>query len=114
MAADHVQFPGPLVERHAGSVDQVGDAMNLARSAVRDVTMDTGAYGQLCQFLPGILSPVFGIGVDALHSAVDVLHETAANLRTTAASMSATDEAGARRITKAGGGHGGPAMELPL
>jgi hypothetical protein len=115
MAADHVQFPGLVVEQHAGRVEQVGDAMDLARSAVRDVTMDAGAYGQLCQFLPGMLSPVFGIGVDALHSAVDVLHETAASLRTTAASMSAADTAGARRIRRAGDGDGGsPALELPL
>jgi hypothetical protein len=111
MTADHVQFPGYLVERHAGSVEQISDAMNLARSAVHEVTMDNEAYGQLCQFLPGILSPVFGMGADALYKAVDVLHETAASLRTTASSMSATDVASGERITKAGGG---PAIELPL
>jgi hypothetical protein len=110
MAGELVQFPSRQVERHAGSVDQVADAVQTARSAVHDVSMDTGAYGILCQFLPGILSPVFGLGLDALNSSVDALHETAAELRTTVASMSGTDEAGAGRITKAGP----PAIELPL
>ena len=113
MAAGEVQFPAYLVERHAGSVDRVSDAMDTARGAVHEVAMDTGAYGQLCQFLPGILSPVFGLGLDALHKTVDVLNETAANLRTTAADMSATDTASSQRITRAGDGiH--PAIELPL
>ncbi|NMO50151.1 hypothetical protein HH310_02960 [Actinoplanes sp. TBRC 11911] len=113
MAADHVQFPGAMVERHAGSVEQVGHAMGLARSAVHEVTMDRGACGQLCQFLPAILSPVFDLGLDALYSSVDVLSETAANLRTTAESMSATDAASGQRITRAGDS-GREAMELPL
>ena len=112
-AADQVRFPGHDVERHAGSVERVSDAMELARSAVHDVTMDSGAYGQLCQFLPSILSPVFGLGVDALYQAVDVLHETAANLRDTAATMSATDAASGERITRVGDG-AGPALKLPL
>jgi hypothetical protein len=113
MPADEVRFPGYLVERHAGSVDNVADSMQTARSAVHDVTMDTGAYGQLCQFLPGILSPVFDLGLDALYKTVDVLSETAASLRTTAAEMSETDAASGRRISKAGDGNG-PALELPL
>ena len=113
MAADHVQFPAPMVERHAGSVDAVSDAMATARSAVREVAMDTGAYGQLCQFLPGILTPVFGMGADALYKTVDVLTETAASLRTTAADMAATDTAGGQRITRAGDGDR-PALDLPL
>jgi hypothetical protein len=93
-----LRFPGRAVERHAGSVDQVAEAMETARSAVRDVTMDHDAYGMLCQFVPGVLSPVFEAGVDALHGSVDALHETAARLRSTAASMTATDEASGRRI----------------
>ena len=112
MPAEMVQFPAQQVERHVHSVEQVADAMQTARSAVHDVTMDNGAYGVLCQFLPAILSPVFGAGADALYSTVDSLHETAAKLRGTAVSMAGTDEASGHRITKAAGGH--PAIELPL
>jgi hypothetical protein len=63
--------------------------------------MNPGAYGILCQFLPGILSPVFERGLDALNSSVDALHETAAELRATVTSMVGSDEAGAGRITAA-------------
>jgi hypothetical protein len=110
MAGELVQFPVQQVERHAGSVEQVAGAMETARSAVRDVTMDSGAYGILCQFLPGILTPVFERGADALYSSVDALHETAASLRRTATGMFGTDEASGNHITKAG--H--PTIDLPL
>jgi hypothetical protein len=110
MAGELVRFPVQEVERHAGSVEQVADAMETARSAVRDVTMDTGAYGILCQFLPGILTPVFERGADALYGSVDALHETAARLRSAAASTFGTDEASGNRITRAG--H--PTIDLPL
>jgi hypothetical protein len=109
VAAEQVQFPTHLVERHAGSVDWVSDAMETARSAVHEVTMDTGAYGELCQFLPALLSPVFSIGADVLCASVDALHETAAKLRTTAATMSGTDAASGNRIAAAG-----PTLQLPL
>lgn len=108
--ADHVQFPGYRVEQHASTVDDVHDAMQTVRSAVHEVTMDNGAYGQLCQFLPGILSGVFEAGLDAMYQTVGVLQETATNLRTTAREMSATDAGGHERITQAGGS----GLELPL
>jgi hypothetical protein len=113
MAADLVQFPAPQVERHAGTVDRVSDAMQTARSAVQEVTMDVDAYGQLCQFLPGILSPVFGMGVDALNSTIDALQETATKLRTTAATTQGTDVASGERVARAGNSTG-PAIQLPL
>ncbi|MBU2670226.1 hypothetical protein KOI35_42670 [Actinoplanes bogorensis] len=113
MAADQVQFPAYQVERHAGSVERAADAMETARGAVHEVAMDSEAYGKLCQFLPGILSPVFELGLDALNTTVDVLGESAAKLRATAADMSATDISSGHRITRAGDGNR-PAIELPL
>jgi hypothetical protein len=101
MSGDLVRFPVHEVERHAGRVEQVADAVETARSAVHDVTMDHAAYGILCQFLPGILSPVFALGADALHRSIDALHETAASLRDTVTDLTGTDEASGHRITKA-------------
>jgi hypothetical protein len=101
MTGAGLEFPARPVEQHAGHVEQVADAVATARAAVHDVTMDNGAYGMLCQFLPGVLSPVFGLGVDALAGSVDALQETAARLRGTAAAMLGTDEASSRRITGA-------------
>jgi hypothetical protein len=108
-----VQFPVALVQQHAGTVDRVSDAVGVARSAVREVTMDTQAYGQLCQFLPAILNPVFDLAVDALHGTIDSLQETATKLRTAATSTDHTDVGSGRRI-QAAGNQGRPPIELPL
>ncbi|NJC83982.1 type VII secretion target [Planosporangium mesophilum] len=115
MSADGglVQFPVDVVRQHAGSVDQVSEAVETARSAVREVTMDTQAYGLLCQFLPALLSPVFELGAEALHSSVDALRETAADLRTAAVNTVGTDVSSAQRIGAAGES-GRPRLELPL
>jgi hypothetical protein len=108
-----VQFPIAAVQQHAGTVAEVSGQMARARSAVHEVTIGTEAYGQLCQFLPAILSPIFGMAVDLLSEATDALQETALNLRTTAIETEATDVDGARRVMAAGG-QPGPALELPL
>jgi uncharacterized protein YukE len=112
MPADGMQIPIDAVRAHAGTVDQVGAEMEQARSAVTEVTMDTGAFGQLCQFLPAVLSPVFGLALDALDGTIDALHSTADDLRATADAASATDAGSARRVTAADSGR--PLIELPL
>jgi hypothetical protein len=47
---EYLQFPPAEMRRHAGSVEAIADAVRDARAAVHAVTMDTEAYGQLCQF----------------------------------------------------------------
>jgi hypothetical protein len=113
MSGDGVQLPIPAVRGHAGTVDGVADEVEQARSAVREVTMDTQAFGVLCQFLPGLLAPVFGLAVDTMNGSIEALRETASGLRAVADSAQATDESGARRITAAGRPAGG-LPELPL
>jgi hypothetical protein len=105
-----IEFPAASVSQHAAAVSEAADQMKQARSAVREVTMDSQAYGQLCQFLPGLLSPVFGIAVEVMNDAVDALEETALKLRTTATEMDATDAGSARRVEHAAG----PGLDLPL
>jgi hypothetical protein len=105
-----MQIPIDVVQAHAGRVDQAGDAMREARSAVAEVTMDTQAYGQLCQFLPGLMSPLFALASGALNRSVDALGETAVNLRTSAREAAGADTASSRRIDTAGR----PRIELPL
>ncbi|NJC66020.1 ESX-1 secretion-associated protein [Planosporangium flavigriseum] len=104
-----VQFPVAVVQQHAGTVDRVSDAVETARSAVHAVTMDAHAYGQLCQFLPALLNPVFGLAVDTLYRTVDSLQETATRLRTAATNTEYTDVSSAQRMNAAG-----PRIELPL
>ena len=72
--------------------------------------MDSEAYGQLCRFLPALLSPLFGDAVGVINDAVEALGETALKLRSTATALQAADAASARRVDTAAG----PGIELPL
>ena len=105
-----VQFPAALVLRHGAAVSDASEQMAQARAVVREVTIDSGAYGQLCQFLPGILSALFGNAAEAINDAVDALGETVLKLRATATDMTATDAGSARRLDSAAG----PGLALPL
>ncbi len=109
-----VQFPVETVRQHAATVDLVADAVEVARSAVHQVTMDSQAYGQLCQFMPAMLGPVFGLAVEALYESVGSLQETASNLKTAAATTQETDLGSQRRLLATGGQQQGPLLELPL
>ncbi|WP_203840575.1 hypothetical protein [Winogradskya humida] len=75
--------------------------------------MDTQAYGQLCQFLPGLLSPIFAIAIGAFDDADDSLRETADKLRAVVAGTTSTDDLTSQNVRAAGGGPG-PLPELPL
>lgn len=54
-----MEFPAASVLQHAIEVSGASDQLTQAREAVREVNMDNQAYGQPCQFLPGLLSPLF-------------------------------------------------------
>jgi hypothetical protein len=97
-----MQFPADSVRRQAATVDAIAADVEQARSAAGQVTMDTQAYGMLCQFLPGLLMPVFAVAVTTLDGSADGLRETAADLRVTADQMDGTNQSSARRITAAG------------
>ena len=72
--------------------------------------MDAEAYGQLCEFLPGLLNPLFNQAVSAMADATDALRETADNLRAAVVSVAATDATASERVTTAGA----PLLDLPL
>jgi hypothetical protein len=105
-----VEFPADAVLQHAGAVSGVSNEMAQARAAVGQVVMDSQAYGQLCQFVPTLLSPLFGNATEVMNDAVEALGETALKLRTTASSMTATDAGSAANLKAAGT----PTIELPL
>ena len=105
-----VQFPADAVLRNAAATDEASERMAQARSAVHEVTMDSDAYGQLCQFLPTRLSPLFGDAVEVVNGAVEALGETALKLRSTVTAIQVADAANASRIANAAG----PGIELPL
>jgi hypothetical protein len=97
-----IRFPAEAVRQHASVVGEVAEQMAVARSAVCEVSMDARAYGEICGFLPGLLSPLFGAAVEVMNGAVDALSETALKLRVTAETIEATDVDSAYRLTEAG------------
>ena len=99
-----IQLPIESVQQHAVSVDRLSAVMDTARQAASAVTMDSQAYGQLCQFLPGILNGVFDLAVDAMRDSAEVLRHTATTLNTGATVTSDTSVASARLLRAAGGG----------
>jgi Excreted virulence factor EspC, type VII ESX diderm len=99
-----MQFPVEAVRQHAAVVGEVAEQMAVARSAVREVSMDRQAYGEICQFLPGLLEPLFAGAVEVLNGAVDALSETALKLDATAATIEAADVDSARGLIEAGRG----------
>ncbi|MET8148282.1 hypothetical protein ACIBSW_26950 [Actinoplanes sp. NPDC049668] len=105
-----VEFPAAAVLQHAAAVSEASDRMAQAKAAVHEVTMDSQAYGQLCQFLPGLLSPVFASTLEVINDAVDALTETALKLHATAAAMDTTDSGSADRLKSAAS----PGLDLPL
>jgi hypothetical protein len=96
--AELVDLPVESVRQHASAVEGVTDAVRTARSAVSQVSMDPGAYGMLCGFLPGILSGVFEVAVVAMNGSADALQETALNLRGAVDTLEGTDSFSARSL----------------
>ncbi|MEU4692461.1 hypothetical protein [Actinoplanes sp. NPDC023714] len=89
--ADFVHLPVPAVLQHTAAVEEVTGAVRSARAAVSQVTMDPGAYGMLCGFLPAILSGVFEVAVVAMNGSADSLEETAYALKAAVRTMEGTD-----------------------
>jgi hypothetical protein len=83
---------------HAGEVDGIGDGLTSATQAGQTVLTDTGAYGQLCQFVPALLNALQHDMVDGMSTAADSAHETADSLRLVAASYDTADGNAADRV----------------
>ncbi|MBB2941064.1 hypothetical protein FB565_000768 [Actinoplanes lutulentus] len=96
--AEFVDLPVESVMRHASAVEGVADAVRTARSAVSQVSMDPGAYGMLCGFLPAILSGVFEVAVVAMNGSAEALQETALNVKSAVSSFQSTDDFSAGEI----------------
>jgi|SRR4051812_23912938 hypothetical protein len=89
--------PSDLVS-HAAEVDGIGAGLGVARQAGEAVRVDTGAYGQLCQFVPAILNGLQTHVIDGIGSAVTAAHDTADALRSTAAGYDTADGNAADRL----------------
>jgi hypothetical protein len=85
---------------HAAAVDGIGDGLDAAKQAGEAVRVDTGAYGQLCQFVPALLNGLQTTLIDGIGGAVTAAHDTADALRSTATDYDAADGKAADRLRK--------------
>ncbi|GGL12529.1 type VII secretion target [Mangrovihabitans endophyticus] len=85
---------------HAAKVERIGDGLDTAKQAGVAVQVDSGAYGQLCQFVPTLLYDLQAQVVDGLGSAVTAARDTADALRSTAAGYDTASGKAADRLKK--------------
>jgi hypothetical protein len=90
-------MPISAVRTHAGSVDTTADAIEQGRSAAAKVQLGAGAYGMLCQFLPGLISPLGDKAVEAMSESHSALQSTADKLRKASGAQESTDHGSAAR-----------------
>jgi hypothetical protein len=83
---------------HAGEVDGIGDGLASAAQAGQTALTDTGAYGQLCQFVPALLNALQQDMVGGMNTAADSAYETADSLRSVAAFYDTADGNAADRL----------------
>ncbi|XVU26109.1 type VII secretion target [Actinoplanes sp. CA-054009] len=98
MSGSELQVDPNALATHAGSIDDIGDGLTSTADAGRHVQTDTGAYGQLCQFVPALLNGLQQAMVDGISTAAASVHETADSLRSVAASYDRADEAASERL----------------
>ena len=92
------QVDAAALTAHAAEIDGIGDGLTTAARAGQTVQTDTGAYGQLCQFVPVLLNGLQQSMVDGMNTAAGSAHDTADVLRSVAAAYDTADNAAADRI----------------
>ena len=100
---NETRIPFDSVRRHAHSVEGISAELMAGHDAANQTYVDTGAFGQLCQFLPRLFDPVLNSAATALAVAATALTESAAKLRRAADSSETTDAVNATTITRIGG-----------
>jgi hypothetical protein len=93
-----VQVNSADLVAHAGQVDGIGDGLTIAQQAGAAVRTDSGAYGQLCQFVPALLNVLQSQVIDGIATAASSVHDTADALRAVAAAYDGSDSGAADRI----------------
>jgi hypothetical protein len=95
---DAFQVDSASLVAHAGEVDRIGDALTAAAQAGQAVQTGSGAYGQLCQFVPALLNGLQQAMVDGMSTAAGSAHDTAESLRSVAAGYDNADGKAADRL----------------
>jgi cobalamin biosynthesis protein CbiG len=82
---------------HAGHLDQFAADIEAATQAARYVRIHTGAYGQVCAFVPVVLNTLSSPLAEGLGSIVTSLRDTATRLRAAANEYASADARSAQR-----------------
>ena len=85
---------------HAATVDTVADGIDTAVQAA-DTTLDTGAFGVLCQFLPPFISTSQTQTRDAITALAEEARSTASRLRRMGGNYDNTETTSSTRYSKA-------------
>ena len=97
-ADGQVQVNSADLVAHAGQIDGTGDGLTTAQQAGAAVRADSGAYGQLCQFVPALLNVLQSQIIDGIAIAASSVHDTADALRSVAAAYDSADRSAVDRI----------------
>ena len=87
------------LRQHARTLDTVGQAVDQAANAA-ETTLDTGAFGGLCQFLPPFVATSQTQTRDAIQAMADEARSTASRLRRMAGNYDENQSTTAQRYTK--------------
>lgn len=92
---DSSQVDPDRLRRHAIAVDEVTVQVSRALDAATHVRLGDSAYGQLCQFVPALLSPLHDTADQVLVHTRDALRESGQAVRDAAAAYQDNDAAAA-------------------
>ncbi|MDQ0379334.1 type VII secretion target [Amycolatopsis thermophila] len=98
-AADGYEVLTDELGTHAGKVDGLAERLQTAVDAARQVSMDNGAFGVICQPFAMMLDPFEQRGIQALEAAKECVSGTAGNVRTASTNYEGQDE-GTRQAVK--------------
>ncbi|ACQ79307.1 conserved hypothetical protein [Beutenbergia cavernae DSM 12333] len=89
-----------VLTAHAGRLEAVRDAVDLAADAAGQVDLSDGSFGVLCAFLPPIVLQSEAETEDAIAAAGETLTAMAQGVRDMAADYAAADEGEQGRLDR--------------
>lgn len=87
-----------VLTTQASKVDQIGDDIGLAASAVRSMNLGGGAFGVLCSFLVTPAQLVTTVAGTMIADCDELLHRAGTQLRKTAADAQEREQAIAQAL----------------
>lgn len=97
-AGETVVAPAEQIVRHAQTVGRLAERAELAYGAARQVSLDVGAYGKICAFIPAHLNPMQERIAAIMLMSATALDAAGAALRSASALYESADVAVSGRV----------------